>query len=68
MYMAPITRTAPPPARPALRLSVGVPVLLLALLVGLPWLVLNLLLAGLLLGGRFVLETMDHAGQVALGR
>lgn len=68
MYMAPITRAKAPPAPPALRRAAGVPVLLLAVLVGVPWLLANLLLAGALLGGRFASEAVDYAGQVALGR
>ena len=68
MYMAPITRAKVAPAPPALRRIVGVPVLALTALVALPWILINLLLAGLLLGGRFAVEAMDYAGQVALGR
>lgn len=68
MYMAPITRAPVAASRPALRRAIGVPVLLLAALVALPWLLLTLLFAGLLLAGKFLVEATDYAGQVALGR
>ena len=64
MYMAPVTRAAPPPARPGLRRAVGVPVLLLGALVMLPWLLVNLAM----LGARFGVQAVDYAGSVALGR
>lgn len=67
MYMAPITR-AKAASRPALRRAVGVPVLALAAVVTMPWLALHALYAGAVLGGRFVVEAADYAGQVALGR
>ena len=68
MYMAPITRAAPVAARPALRRAVGLPVLLLAALVGLPWLLLNIATAAAMLLVRFLVQAVDYAGQVALGR
>lgn len=66
--MAPITRADIAPPRPALRRAVGLPVLLLALLVTLPWLVLQLAIAGLALAGGFLTQAADYAGQVALRR
>lgn len=68
MYMAPIQRTAPPPSSPLFRRTIGVPVLALAALVGLPWLALHLAAAAVLLLARFLAEALDYAGQVALGR
>ena len=69
MYMAPITiAEQAPPAAPALRRAVGVPVLALAVLAMLPWLLLNALLAGVVLTTRFATQAVDYAGQVALGR
>ena len=68
MYMAPITRAKPIAATPALRRAVGLPVLALAAAVMLPWLLLNGLVAGVVLAGRFGLQAMDYAGAVALGR
>ena len=64
MYMAPVTRAARSPARPGLRRVVGVPVLLLAALVMVPWLLVNVLM----LSARFGMQAVDYAGQVALGR
>lgn len=64
MYMAPVTRTVSAPSRPALRRTVGLPVLLLAALVMLPWLLINLMM----LSARFGVQAVDYAGQVALGR
>ncbi len=68
MYMAPITPTRPAPSRPALRRAVGVPVLALAGVVTLPWLLVHGLIAGVVLAGRFGIQAVDYAGQVALGR
>ena len=90
MYMGPIvaadTTTAPvglPAARgPARspsgtlpRLAAGVPVLALATVVMVPWLVGHTLVAGTLLGlralpgaPRAILSAIDYAGSIALGR
>lgn len=70
MYMAPIVRATPvaAPAAPAFRRAVGVPVLAVAAAVALPWIVINLAFAALLLAGRFAVEAVDYAGKVALGR
>lgn len=68
MYMAPITRTPLAPSRPLLRRAVGLPVLVLAGLVTVPWLAGNALVAGVVLMGRFGVQAVDYAGQVALGR
>lgn len=85
MYMGPIvatdvanvTRAPPPrvPASPALRLAAGVPVLLLAALVMLPWAAVIAVSAAVVLGARALLGTprafyqaADYAGRVALGR
>ena len=69
MYMAPITRAEQaPPASPALRHIVGLPVLALAVLAMLPWLLLHALFAGVVLTTRFATQAVDYAGQVALGR
>ncbi len=68
MYMAPITRAKPAPVAPALRRAVGLPVLLLAMAVALPWLLLNALFGAAALVIRFAVQAVDYAGQVALGR
>lgn len=68
MFMAPISRTDTVPSRPALRRAVGVPVLALAAVVTLPWLAINALVTGVVLAGRFGMQAVDYAGQVALGR
>ena len=68
MYMAPITRTELAPSRPLVRRVVGVPVLALAAVVTLPWLAVNALVAGVVLTGKFGMQAVDYAGQIALGR
>ena len=68
MYMAPINRTDIAPSRPLVRRAVGVPVLALAAVVTVPWLAVNALVAGVVLTGRFGMQAVDYAGQVALGR
>jgi hypothetical protein len=77
MYMGPITAAAPtrPASRPALRAAVGVPVLLLSGAVMLPWLAVNAAVAGIVFGGRALVaspralvQAIDYAGRVALGR
>ncbi|GAA3702967.1 hypothetical protein GCM10022268_10850 [Sphingomonas cynarae] len=90
MYMGPIVAaetTAPPvgyaivrtPPRPpsgvASRFVVGVPVLALATVVMVPWLVGHTLVAGALTGvrslpgaPRALLSAIDYAGRIALGR
>jgi hypothetical protein len=62
-------------AHPVLRMAVGVPVLLLAALVMLPWAAVIALSAGAVLGvraflaaPRAVVQAADYAGRVALGR
>ena len=71
MYMAPIVK-APheiaPPASPALRRAVGLPVLVIAAVVALPWMAVQGLVAGVVLGGRGIVQAIDYAGAVALGR
>jgi len=64
-----------PSAHPVLRMAVGVPVLLLAALVMLPWAAVIALSAGAVLGvraflaaPRAVAQAADYAGRVALGR
>jgi len=66
---------SPLPAHPALRMTAGVPVLLLAALVMLPWAAVIALSAGVVLGARALLcapqamiQAADYAGRVALGR
>lgn len=89
MYMGPITAAdvqpgrhesiatpaARTPAHPVLRMAVGVPVLLLAALVMLPWAAVIAVSAGVFLGVRSVLaapravaQAADYAGRIALGR
>lgn len=68
MYMAPINRTDIAPSRLLVRRAVGVPVLALAAVVTVPWLAVNALVAGVVLTGRFGMQAVDYAGQVALGR
>jgi hypothetical protein len=89
MYMGPITaadvqpdgresnlaKAAGTPAHPILRMAVGVPVLLLAALVMLPWAAVIAVSAGVFLGVRSVLaapravaQAADYAGRIALGR
>lgn len=74
MYMGPVIAARAPAATP-LRRAVGVPVLLLAAIVMLPWLAVNALVAGVALGWRgarrlpaVLLAMIDYAGTVALGR
>lgn len=74
MYMGPIA-AAKAPASPLLRRATGVPVLLIAVLMMLPWLAGNALVAGIVLGARGIVaapralvSAIDYAGAVALGR
>lgn len=73
MYHAIVARAQEP--APVLRAVIGVPVLLLAALIMLPWLVLNaavsatvLMGRGLIHGPRALVQAVDYAGRVALGR
>lgn len=72
MYMAPITRARtdgrPASASLALRRALGVPVLAVAAVVALPWIAVQSLVAGAVLAGRGVMQAVDYAGIVALGR
>lgn len=74
MYMAPVTR-ARPASSPVARRLVGAPVLLLSVAVMAPWLAVNALISGVVIGGlalgrgpRALLQAIDYAGEVALGR
>ena len=74
MYMAPITRARPASSLTARRL-VGAPVLLLSVAVMAPWLAVNALISAAVIGGlaigrgpRALLQAIDYAGEVALGR
>lgn len=70
MYMAPIVKaeSRPAAANPALRRLVGVPVLIVAGVVALPWAAMQALVAGVVLTGRVTMEAVDYAGTIALGR
>lgn len=74
MYMAPIVR-ARPAAPAALRVAAGAPVVLFATLLMLPWLaaiaIVTMLVVGiesLAAAPRALVQAIDHAGRVALGR
>ena len=74
MYMAPIVR-ARPASSPLARRLVGAPVLIVSVAVMAPWLAVNALVSAVMLGGgtvarapRVVLQAIDYAGEVALGR
>lgn len=74
MYMGPITAARPPSGRIARRI-VGVPVLLAAGIVMIPWLAGNGLVAALAIAGRaavrlprLVTSAVDYAGEVGIGR
>ena len=74
MYMAPIVR-ARPASSPLARRLVGAPVLLLSVAVMAPWLAVNAAVSAVVLGGlaigrgpRALLQAIDYAGEVALGR
>lgn len=68
MYMAPIIKATVAPAPSALRRIVGVPVLALAALVALPWMAVQAVIAGVVLGARAGVQAVDYAGTIALGR
>lgn len=78
MYMGPIVAArapARPASGPALRAVIGLPVLLLAMLVMLPWLALQAAFTGVLFAigaltalPRTLRQAIDYAGRVALGR
>ena len=68
MYMAPIARADAPASHPALRRAVGVPVLVLAAVITLPWLAANALVAGVAIAIGFGGQAADYAGKIALGR
>ena len=68
MFLTPITRADPVPATPALRRIVGVPVLALAAMVVVPWMLAVGLFWALSFVGRFGVEAVDYAGTIALGR
>ena len=74
MYMAPIV-AARPASSPLARRLVGAPVLLVSVAVMAPWLAVNAIVSAAVLGGgaigrapRAVLQAIDYAGEVALGR
>lgn len=74
MYMAPIVR-ARPAVSPLKRRLVGAPVLLLSVAVMVPWLAVNAAVSGVVVGAlalgrgpRALLQAIDYAGEVALGR
>ena len=74
MYMAPIVR-AHAPVSPLKRRLVGAPVLLVSVAVMLPWLAVNAAVSGVVVGAlalgrgpRVLLQAIDYAGEVALGR
>jgi len=71
MYMERIVAApavAKPAATPALRALVGVPILLLSLLLMVPWLAGVALFAIVALVLRALVEMVNYAGTVALGR
>lgn len=74
MYMAPIVQ-ARPAVSPLKRRLVGAPVLLLSVAVMVPWLAVNAAVSGVVVGAlalgrgpRALLQAIDYAGEVALGR
>lgn len=74
MYMGPITAARAPSGLIARR-CVGVPVLMLAGAVMIPWLAGSALVAGVALAGRaatglprFLVSAIDYAGEIAIGR
>jgi len=74
MYMGPITAARPPSGR-TMRRIVGVPVLLVAGIVMIPWLAGNGLVAAFAIAGRatvrlpqLLVSAVDYAGEVAIGR
>jgi len=74
MYMGPITAARPPSGRTT-RCIVGVPVLLFAGIVMIPWLAGNGLVAAFAIAGRatvrlprLLVSAVDYAGEVAIGR
>ena len=74
MYMGPITAARPPSGR-ITRCIVGVPVLLVAGIVMIPWLAGNGLVAAFAIAGRvtvrlprLLVSAVDYAGEVAIGR
>ncbi|MBJ6123392.1 hypothetical protein [Sphingomonas mollis] len=74
MYMGPIV-AAKSSSSPLARVLVGIPTLMLAAMLLLPWLAANAMAAGLMLGlralpgaPRALMAAIDYAGTVALGR
>ena len=74
MYMAPIVQVRPA-VSPLKRRLVGAPVLLLSVAVMVPWLAVNAAVSGVVVGAlalgrgpRALLQAIDYAGEVALGR
>lgn len=74
MFMAPIVR-ARPASSPLARRLVGAPVLLVSVAVMLPWLAVNVVVSAAVVGGlalgrgpRALLQAIDYAGEVAIGR
>ena len=74
MYMAPVVR-ARPASSPLARRLVGAPVLMLSVAVMVPWLAVNAAVSAVVLGGlalgrgpKALVEAIDYAGEVALGR
>ena len=75
MYMAPIVREKRPASPAALRVAVGVPVLVLSAALMLPWLAVNgavsaatAAVLALARGPRALAQAVSYAGEVALGR
>ena len=74
MYMAPLARSRPVSSIAARRL-VGALALLLSVAMVAPWLAVNAFVSAIVIGGlaigrgpRALLQAIDHAGEVALGR
>ena len=68
MFMAPIVRAEAAPAPVALRRLVGVPVLAIAGLVVVPWMLAVGLASGAVLAVRVGIQAVAYAGTLALGR
>ena len=70
MYMAPIVKAPETiaPVHPALRRAVGLPVLVLAAAVALPWMAAQALVGACVLAVRAGIQAVDYAGTIALGR
>ena len=75
MYMAPIVRARRAPSSPLARRLIGAPVLLVSVAAMLPWLAVNAVVSGAVVGAlalargpRALVQAIDYAGEVALGR